>query len=201
MTHSDTEFYKVMFESLYPGVYEHIGVLEAIMHALNEEERQRGPCSPFRLFLTPNILPLLEKDVPEKTRKDLLNESMRLVLSTLKINHINKLDLIFIPIIKSEHVFLLVLDLKTPSFEIIDNMSTRDAQLDRYQQIPTFMSDVMAKYLLDNDHPNVLKLHHQTPKNIDLPWKNIDNGVGCGVFCMRHMETYEVVLKDGGVVW
>ncbi|KAL8223291.1 hypothetical protein R6Q57_020690 [Mikania cordata] len=56
------------------------------MHVLNEEERQRGPCYPFRLFLTPNIL-----------------------------------------------------------------------------------SDVMANYLLDNDHPNALKLHHQTQKNIDLP--------------------------------
>ncbi|KAD6119152.1 hypothetical protein E3N88_10423 [Mikania micrantha] len=56
MTHCDTEFYKVMFESLYPGVYVHIGVLEAIMHVLNEEENQRATCSPFSLFSTPNIL-------------------------------------------------------------------------------------------------------------------------------------------------
>ncbi|KAL8216052.1 hypothetical protein R6Q57_022889 [Mikania cordata] len=135
MTHSDTKFYKVIFESLYPRVYAHIGVLEAIIHVLNEEERQRGPGSPFRLFLTPNILPLpmLEKDVPEKTRKDLLNASISMALLSLKINHINKVDLIFILIIKSELVFLFVLDLKTPSFEIMDNMSTGDAQLDRYQ--------------------------------------------------------------------
>ncbi|KAL8226810.1 hypothetical protein R6Q57_016642 [Mikania cordata] len=114
------------------------------MHVLNEEEKQRASGFPFRLFLTPNIfpLPLLDKDVPEKTRKDLLNESMSLVLSNLKINHINKVDLIFIPIIKSEHVSHLVLDLKTLLFEIIDNMSTGDAQIDRYQQVPTFMRDV-----------------------------------------------------------
>ncbi|KAL8215790.1 hypothetical protein R6Q57_022627 [Mikania cordata] len=48
----------------------------------------------------------------------------------------------------------------------------------------------MSNYLVDNDHPNGLKLHHQTPKIIDLPWKTINNGVDCGVFCMRHMETY-----------
>ncbi|KAL8199695.1 hypothetical protein R6Q57_013263 [Mikania cordata] len=197
MTHSDTEFYKVMFESLYLGFYVDIGVLEAIMHVLNEEEKQRAPGSPFRLFLTPNILPLplLEKDVPEKTRKDLLNESMTLVLLTLKINHINKVDLVFIPIKKSEHGFLLVLDLKTSSFEIIDNMSTGDAQIDKYQQIPTFMRDVLVNYLLDNDHPNALKLHNQTPIIIDLPWKTIKDVVDCEVFCMRHMETYM-----GGVV-
>ncbi|KAL8255420.1 hypothetical protein R6Q59_033641 [Mikania micrantha] len=130
-----------MFESLCPGVYVHIGVLEAMMHLLNEEEKQRAPGYPFRLFLTPNILPLplLVKDVPEKSKKDLLNETMTLVLSNLKINHINKVDLIFIPIIKSEHVFLLVLDLKTPSFELFDNMAPGDAHIDIYEQIPTFM--------------------------------------------------------------
>ncbi|KAL8244018.1 hypothetical protein R6Q59_010276 [Mikania micrantha] len=82
-------------------------------------------------------LPLLVKDVPEKTRKDLLNETMKLVLSNLKINYINKVDLIFIPIFKSEHVFLLVLDLKTPSFELFDNMVPGDEHIDRYEQIPT----------------------------------------------------------------
>ncbi|KAL8225818.1 hypothetical protein R6Q57_018375 [Mikania cordata] len=74
-------------------------------------------------------------------------------------------------------------------------MSNRDAQIDRYQQIPTFMRDVVVNYLLDNDHPNALKLHHQTPKIIDLPWKTTENGVDCGVFCMRHMKTY----MGGGV--
>ncbi|KAL8200284.1 hypothetical protein R6Q57_011623 [Mikania cordata] len=107
MTNSDTEFYKVMFESLYPGVYLHIGVLEGMMHVLNEEEKQRAPGSPFRLFLTPNIL-----------------------------------------------------------------------------------RDVFVNYLLDNDHPNAYKLHQQTQKIIDLPWKTTQNGVDCGVFCMRNMETY-----------
>ncbi|KAL8222882.1 hypothetical protein R6Q57_020281 [Mikania cordata] len=25
---------------------------------------------------------------------------------------------------------------------------------------------------------------------MDLPWKTTQNGIDCGVFCMRHMETY-----------
>ncbi|KAL8218114.1 hypothetical protein R6Q57_021487 [Mikania cordata] len=74
MTHSDTEFYKVMFESLYPGVYVHIGVLEAMMHVLNEEEKQWAPDSPFRLFLSPNMLLYQQKtkilDLPWKTRQN-----------------------------------------------------------------------------------------------------------------------------------
>ncbi|KAL8241857.1 hypothetical protein R6Q59_012159 [Mikania micrantha] len=155
-------------------------------------------------------LPLLVKDVPEKTRKDLLNETMKLVLSNLKINYINKVDLIFIPIFKSEHVFLLVLDLKTPSFELFDNMVPGDEHIDRYEQIPTLgisggavkcveigkntngertNRDIFVNYLVDNDHPNAYKLHQKTTKILDLPWKTIENGEDCGVFCMRHMET------------
>ncbi|KAL8216051.1 hypothetical protein R6Q57_022888 [Mikania cordata] len=57
------------------------------------------------------------------------------------------------------------------------------------------MRDVLSNYLLDNDHPNALKLHHQTSKIVDLPWKTTNNEVDCGVFFMRHMETY----MGGGV--
>ncbi|KAL8240493.1 hypothetical protein R6Q59_013848 [Mikania micrantha] len=53
----------------------------------------------------------------------------------------------------------------------------------------------MSNYLLDNDHPNPLKLHDQKPKILDLSWKTTNNGVDCGVFCMRYMETY----MGGGV--
>ncbi|KAL8241159.1 hypothetical protein R6Q59_014514 [Mikania micrantha] len=195
MTQTDTKFYKVMFESLYPGVYVHIGVLEAMMHVLNEEEKQRSPGSPFRLFLTPNILPLplLTKDVPEKQRKDLLNETMALVLSNLNINHINKVDMNFIPI--SDNVFFLVMDLKITSFDIFDNMVIGDESVDRYEEIPTYMRDVFVNYLLDQDHPNDYKLYQQTPKNPELPWKTKENVEDCGIFCMRHMETY----MGGGV--
>ncbi|KAL8231918.1 hypothetical protein R6Q57_001696 [Mikania cordata] len=134
MTQTDTEFYKVMFESLFSGVYVHIGVLEAMLHVLNEEEKQRAPGSPFRLFLTPNILPLplLVKDIPEKQRNDLLNETMMLVLSNLKINHITKVDMIFIPIIKSEHVFLAI---ASPSSSVSSRRSLRVEMLLRMSAI------------------------------------------------------------------
>ncbi|KAD6795347.1 hypothetical protein E3N88_06243 [Mikania micrantha] len=56
ITNNDTEFYKVIMESLFPEVYIHTGVLEAFVHVLNADEKQRGPDSPFRLFLPPNIL-------------------------------------------------------------------------------------------------------------------------------------------------
>ncbi|KAL8215167.1 hypothetical protein R6Q57_004616 [Mikania cordata] len=50
--------------------------------------------------------------------------------------------------------------------------------------------DVFANYLLNKDHPNALKIYNLTSTLLDLPWKTTINGVDCGVFSMRHMETY-----------
>ncbi|KAL8215732.1 hypothetical protein R6Q57_022569 [Mikania cordata] len=55
--------------------------------------------------------------------------------------------------------------------------------------------DVFANYLLSKDHPNTLKIYHLTSILLDLPWKTTKNRVDCGVFSMRHMETY----MGGGV--
>ncbi|KAL8222881.1 hypothetical protein R6Q57_020280 [Mikania cordata] len=67
---------------------------------------------------------MLEKGITDKARMEVFQSSIDMVLSNYSINNINKVDLIFIPIIKSDHVFLLVFDLKNPSIVIIDNMET-----------------------------------------------------------------------------
>ncbi|KAL8210167.1 hypothetical protein R6Q57_006899 [Mikania cordata] len=69
-------------------------------------------------------------------------------------------------------------------------MATGLINLERYSHIPTTMKDVFANYLLNKDHPNALKIYNLTPTLLDLPWKTTINGVDCGVFSMRHMETY-----------
>ncbi|KAL8251715.1 hypothetical protein R6Q59_035408 [Mikania micrantha] len=69
-------------------------------------------------------------------------------------------------------------------------MATSVIKLERYSHIPATMKDVFANYLLNKDHPNALKIYNLTPTLLDLPWKTTKNGVDCGVFSMRHMETY-----------
>ncbi|KAL8265359.1 hypothetical protein R6Q59_023489 [Mikania micrantha] len=115
---------------------------------------------------------------------------MGMLLTNLHINNLNKIDLVFIPIIHNEHVFVLVIDMKKPSFELIDNMATGVIKLERYSHIPATMKEVFANYLLNKDHPNALKIYNLTPTLLDLPWKTTKNAVDCGVFSMRHMKTY-----------
>lgn len=35
------------------------------------------------------------------------------------------------------------------------------------------------------------KIKKSIPKVLDIPWKTKNNGIDCGVFLMRHMETYK----------
>ncbi|KAL8215861.1 hypothetical protein R6Q57_022698 [Mikania cordata] len=139
---------------------------------------------------THSPLPMLEKGIADKARMEVFQSSIDVVLTNCNINNINKVDLIFIPVIKSDHVFLLVFDLMNPSVVVIDNMEIANPSGDRYSHIPYIMKDVLANNLLAKDHPSTLKISYQTPQSIDLPWKTTQNGIDCGVFCMRHMETY-----------
>ncbi|KAL8251986.1 hypothetical protein R6Q59_035679 [Mikania micrantha] len=144
---------------------------------------------------SPLPLPLLEKGVAEKTRKERFESTMGMLLTHLEIKHINKIDLVFIPIIHNEHVFIFVFDMKNPAFEVIDNMATGAIKLERYSHIPATMRDVFSSCLLTQDHPNALKIYYLTLILVDMPWKITNNGVDCGIFFMRHMETY----MGGGV--
>ena len=56
--------------------------------------------------------------------------------------------------------------------------------------------DFLSRYLEEVGHPmaNVLRNDLQ-PEDIATPWKTIENSTDCGIFAMRHMETY----KGGGI--
>ncbi|KAL8225909.1 hypothetical protein R6Q57_018466 [Mikania cordata] len=75
-------------------------------------------------------LPMLEKGITEKSRMEVFKTRIDVILSNFKINNINKVDLIVVPIIKSEHVLLLVFDLKNPSVVIIGNMQTYNSSFE-----------------------------------------------------------------------
>ncbi|KAL8223889.1 hypothetical protein R6Q57_019364 [Mikania cordata] len=68
-------------------------------------------------------------------------------------------------------------------------MQTENSSLDRYSYIPYIMKDMLSNYLLAKDHPSALKISHQTPQSMNIPWKTTQNGIDCGVFCMIRMET------------
>jgi len=46
-------------------------------------------------------------------------------------------------------------------------------------------------YLEYVSHPSASKIKHAKPVRMEFPWTTLQNVVDCGVFLMRHMETYK----------
>lgn len=57
--------------------------------------------------------------------------------------------------------------------------------------------DFMVQYLKEVKHPKANNIRRCKPRGFTLKWKTSGNGVDCGIFVMRHMESYmgEIVSK------
>ncbi|CAI9297561.1 unnamed protein product [Lactuca saligna] len=55
-------------------------------------------------------------------------------------------------------------------------------------------TDVTKEYIVDylksQNHPKAEMFSHVMPHRLEMPWRTINNNIDCGVFTMRHMETY-----------
>ena len=48
----------------------------------------------------------------------------------------------------------------------------------------------MATYLKSVGHEKADDIKGITPVRMEMKWRTKDNGIDCGIFCMRHMECY-----------
>nr|GMD89966.1 uncharacterized protein LOC109158392 [Ipomoea batatas] len=92
---------------------------------------------------------------------------------------INDADLIFFPVLRHGHYFLICINVKASKLEIIDNKSLiRGVTMkDKYGDCTTLLVDEL------------------TEEVVDMSWKESENYIDCGLFVMRHMETYKGTLK------
>ena len=49
----------------------------------------------------------------------------------------------------------------------------------------------MAAYLKSVGHEKADDIKGITPVRMQMKWRTKDNGIDCGIFCMRHMERYD----------
>ncbi|KAI7736470.1 hypothetical protein M8C21_030872 [Ambrosia artemisiifolia] len=112
----ETPYFKVVFECLYPGITLSSNVLDAWSHVLNQDEKKKAPGSPFRLFVQTNILPsdCFKPQYDDLKRMDTMTENLNLALSKNDIKLINEVDLLFMPIVSSEHIYVICFNMKTP---------------------------------------------------------------------------------------
>nr|KAJ0203039.1 hypothetical protein LSAT_V11C500295170 [Lactuca sativa] len=67
------------------------------------------------------------------------------------------------------------IDMK-PSIEILDNSAVE--------------GDYEVKYEINHPRANAISKESIKPQRLEMSWRTVKNKVDCGVFAMRHMETY-----------
>ncbi|XP_042001592.1 uncharacterized protein LOC121750944 [Salvia splendens] len=101
-------------------------------------------------------------------------------------------DMIFFPIWVHDHFYIMCFNLKIQMLDVIDNaLVTEEMVKHKYGGAPAILKNFFRNYLGNGVNPTMesivktLKIRHMT-----LPWQNDTNKVDCGVYVMRHMETY-----------
>nr|GLL39972.1 uncharacterized protein LOC109162486 [Ipomoea trifida] len=103
----------------------------------------------------------------------------------LSLNKNQEIKFVF-PIVHSQHYFVLTVNVKNKRFDILDNSSSDSPGNEKYGD-----KTMLAEYFHikeDDAKSNLVKV--LTPARLRMSWRDNSNKVDCGVFTMRHMETY-----------
>nr|GMC49166.1 uncharacterized protein LOC109158392 [Ipomoea batatas] len=137
------------------------------------------------------------KRLPMEKKKQNFYERMTYEIDRLENLDINDADLIFFPVLRHGHYFLICINVKASKLEIIDNKSLVSGvtMKDKYGDCTTLLVTALKEYLALGSSALFWKVDELTKEVVDMSWKESENYIDCGLFVMRHMETYKGTLK------
>ncbi|KAI3751014.1 hypothetical protein L2E82_22004 [Cichorium intybus] len=99
--------------------------------------------------------------------------------------------LVFFPVIDIEHYYLIVFDFKKHDCVIIDNINSEESDEVKYGNIPYDLKILFTLYVDELNHKKANRIKRAKPMSGCMEWTTKYNNIDCGVFLMRHMETYK----------
>ncbi|KAL3648725.1 hypothetical protein CASFOL_005128 [Castilleja foliolosa] len=187
----DLEIQREDFISMGAGVYINATIIDIWCKVLNHKESLRAPSSPCRLFLPTSACAgcvFGGGDWTMGQRQALFNDNLNAEIRTVDGLNVKAIDMLFFPICQSDHFYVICFDLKLRHAEILDNSpSLEDADITvKYSHIPTTLT------FLESNGINIKAQFLKKLKfdRLKMHWRDESNRVDCGVYAMRHMETY-----------
>ncbi|KAK9078728.1 hypothetical protein SSX86_002785 [Deinandra increscens subsp. villosa] len=180
---------KFQMETMRMGIEVHVDVINAWSHILNHEEQFRDKGNPNRLFCTS---PMIHRDTFQKDESIMLKEftsNMNELLRKERLKDITEHDMVIVPMIQSHHFYMVSFNLKEAKAVIIDNSASKEYEA-KYQGNPEKLKITFEKYLESISHPKAKSFKKSTLKRLEMDWRTENNHIDCGIFLMRHMETY-----------
>ncbi|WOH00490.1 hypothetical protein DCAR_0519854 [Daucus carota subsp. sativus] len=80
--------------------------------------------------------------------------------------------------------------MKNSSIDILDNRASERPIKNLYGQPLIVLQKHFVKYLQTQNHYKFGDISKLVPQRLKMRWQTKENGIDCGVFAMRHMETY-----------
>ncbi|XP_017226284.2 uncharacterized protein LOC108202422 [Daucus carota subsp. sativus] len=154
---------------------------------LNDAEKFKSDDSPLRLFCTIGcVQPTLDANTYQ-----LFADNMDDMLIQFNRTRLDIVEMVFFPICAFEHFYLIFYNIKNAAYEIIDNIDREiDAQI-CYGDKPRMLHFHFTDYLESKGLINIARrLRRLTPTFTKMTWQTTRNSIDCGIFLMRHMESY-----------
>nr|GMD66194.1 uncharacterized protein LOC109153584 [Ipomoea batatas] len=188
------------FQSMRVGELESV-IVDVWCLRLNQLDLNRVLDKPKRIIFSTQAF--LQLDSPtnwergENTEQSSYQTDFEQCLDT-EINNVGKLDisdaqLIFFGIYRHNHFYILCYNFTTSMLEIIDNRPLPKGMRiqQKYADSPKVLNTAFSEYLMKRGHTSLAEKIPKLPVElVKMNWRTADNKTDCGLYCMRHMETY-----------
>ncbi|XP_056691771.1 uncharacterized protein [Spinacia oleracea] len=143
---------------------------------------------PYHIMCTNKVCPAgssYEKRLEDFNRR--VNEE----LVNYNFKNIHQFKQIFIPVLAAKHFYLLVINHYNATVDVIDNRPLpRNVKFeDKYEGHPEVVLDAFAKYMGTFGY-EVEPMQKYEMNLVKMKWRSMKDYTNCGVYVMKHMETY-----------
>nr|GLL21798.1 uncharacterized protein LOC109172465 [Ipomoea trifida] len=186
-----------IFQTLRSGELESM-FLDIWCLRLNQLDLNRGIDKPKRMFFSTQTFLQLDSPSdwakqPDSGKQLDFEQCLDTEIQNVANLDISDAQLIFFTIFRHGYFFLMCFNFNTSIIEIIDNRPLPKGlkMQQKYGDSSKVLKNAFAMYLHKKEHTNLEeKVKKLTVELIKMNWRSADNKTDCGLYYMRHMETY-----------
>nr|GMC75405.1 putative ulp1 protease family, C-terminal catalytic domain-containing protein [Ipomoea batatas] len=178
---------RVDLRSLAPGVEVTVAVINVWSCILNYRELSKAPSAPARL----NTAVGLQLNEVDSERVAWFAGSLGADFALTPYKQWSHVNLLFFPIVESKRFYLLCVNFETERLEIIDSSASTEATALKYGDTPDNVKLLLYEYFkkVREGFLSGVCLNLET-KRMPMKWRDSRNTIDCGVYVMRHMESF-----------
>nr|GME03144.1 uncharacterized protein LOC109189836 [Ipomoea batatas] len=169
--------------TLVPGSLVWVAVIDAWAALLNRRELTKSPDAPSRFFASTftTIHTVVDGSYDRDLRVGWFRERLLLDFESSPCSSQSS---------GMSTTFFSVLIFARYRFEIIDNSSSSKPKKDKYGECLIDMQDMLQEFFTKSHPGRSILCAGVEPKIMQMSWRDVNNKIDCGVYLMRHMETY-----------